>query len=309
MPLAAARHADAQWIPNLTVEQEPSLDWRFAAKDANEFALPFHVRNYVQPERTTCEVFVPSRYKPDKPSALVLYLSPGPRARAGAIWRSTLQRQGVLYASPHDSGNAVPTGQRIRAAISVLHHMRTHYSIDPDRTYIAGFSGGARIALLIAMAYPEYFGGAMPIGSGGRLRQESWLVERAEARLRVALIVGTSDGFWPEVKRCTTTELKESGVDARLWMPIMGHELPKSAVFLGALRWLEEDLPRRRQLAKEFPATRIADSPTPQEWSQRLMDEAALRTSSPKTLRSGVMLMKGIAARWPKTPAGRIAAE
>lgn len=300
--------ASAQWMPHVNVDRNTPLDWEFVARDAHEFAQPDLVRNYVEPDRTTCEIFVPSRYKPDRASALVLYLSPGPQSQAALLWRTVLQREGVLYASPHDSGNHVPTGHRIRAAVSVLHHMRTHYNIDPDRTYVAGFSGGARIAMMVGMAYPEYFGGVMPIGSGGSLSRETWLIDRAVSRLRVALVVGSNDHFRSEVELSTLTILKETGVEARIWIPRMSHTLPKASVFRGALRWLEDDLQRRQSLAKQFPTTRITDHPTPQERSQRLFDEATWRTENPDTLRSGVMLFKGIAARWSETPAGKEAA-
>ena len=44
--------------------------------------------------------------------------------------------------------------------------MQRLYNIDPDRVYIAGYSGGGRVASSLALLYPEVFrGGAFFFGS------------------------------------------------------------------------------------------------------------------------------------------------
>src|SRR6266699_649079 len=51
-----------------------------------------------------------------------------------------------------------PLGQRVRIVLDVLDQVRRDYRVDPDRTYLSGFSGGGRVACTIAFALPEYFG-------------------------------------------------------------------------------------------------------------------------------------------------------
>ena len=302
--------ACGQWIPNLDVQSPAPLEYKLAMKDAA--SSPIAVPRGFDPlplEKPACEIYVPSRYRAEKPAGLILYLSPGPRSQAARPWKSTFERQQLLYASPHGIGNRVPVEHRVQTAIAVLHHMRSKYNIDPDRVYLVGFSGGARLALMIAFAYPEYFGGVVAIGSGGLLPKEPWMFDRIRDRLRVGLIIGRTDGFRREVEFQTYNLLNESKIATKLFVPSTKHVLPKARTLTDALKWLEEGLDERRELAAKFPATRIADTPDPEEWSERLLAEAKQRLAEPETIRSGVAMLSAVSERWPETKAAADAKE
>ena len=62
-------------------------------------------------------------------------------------------------------------------------------------------------------------------------------------------------------------------------------------------------------MAAKFPATRIADTPDPEEWSERLLAEAKQRLAEPETIRSGVAMLSAVSERWPETKAAADAKE
>ena len=74
-------------------------------------------------------------------------------------------------------------------------------------------------------------------------------------------------------------------------------------------QWLESGTAFRRKLAKQYPASRTAGQAAPSrlEAAQALLDEAGNRMKNPRTLYSGLMLMKGIMARWPDLAPARTA--
>lgn len=299
--------ADAQWIPRVILEHDSKIDWHFAASHAEQWVSPVHMRNDTLDGKPYCEIDVPRRYDAKKPTPVLLYLSPSPEPQAFRSWKRILQRKRMIYVAPHHVGNNVAPENRIERAILALDHVRTKYNVDPDQTYVVGFSGGARIANYLAYSYPEYFGGMILIGSGGRLPSEDWLIDRIEARLSVALITGTQDGFQPEVEHSTYKTLNETGVRTRLWLPRTGHKLPAPRIMDEAIQWLDEGLDDRRALAAEYPATRLADSPTLQQCAQRFLDEATQRIAQQEQKCHGILMLEGIANRWPETNAGTVA--
>lgn len=75
------------------------------------------------------------------------------------------------------------------------------YSIDPDRVYIGGFSGGSRVALRTALAYPDLFHGAFlnagsdPIGSGEMQLPPDALFAKFQNSSRLVYVTGSDDDW------------------------------------------------------------------------------------------------------------------
>src|SRR5262249_25455661 len=148
----------------------------------------------------TYELFVPAA-KDKKPLPLILFVSPNNDASGWKSFESVCKQQGILFAGAHGAGNNCPGQKRVRIILDVLDDVRRNYPVDPDRTYVPGFSGGGRIACAIVFALPELFGGAMPICASGDLREETWLRHRVQDRLSVALLTGQTDFNRGEVER------------------------------------------------------------------------------------------------------------
>jgi hypothetical protein len=106
-------------------------------------------------------VYVPSP-RPARGYALLVFVPPWEDARLPSGWTAVLDRYGVIFVSAARSGNDQSVfDRRDPLALLAAHNAAQRYPVDPARVYIAGFSGGARVALRLALAYPDVFRGAM----------------------------------------------------------------------------------------------------------------------------------------------------
>jgi predicted esterase len=282
------------------------LDWTFALSNRSLADPPADWLGEYDSKKQQYDLFVPPGYNAKKSYPLILFVNAGKDAGGWDRFELVCRQQGVLFAAPHDAGNDTPEKKRTRIVLDVLDDVRRTYNTDPDRTYLAGVSGGARMADAIAFALPEHFGGVLSVVAGWDLRQEPWLRQRVIDRLSVALVTGETDFNRSEVERFRGPYLKEVGVRARVWMvPKMGHEMPRAGVLAEALRWLEDGLKQRQALAKRYPASRIAGDagPSREGWAKMLLEEGKGRLEAKETLYTGLMQLKGCLERWNGLPA------
>jgi predicted esterase len=281
------------------------IDWTFAVSTQSVAKPPADWLGDYDSLKQSYELFVPPNYDPKQSYPVVLFISPGNGPAGWSNWEAVCKKHGVLFASPYEAGNNVQGKKRIRIVLDVLDELRRTYNIDPDRTYISGFSGGGRIACGIAFGLPEYFGGVIPVCAAGNLREESWLRHRVIERLSVAFVTGESDFNRGECERFRGPLLKEVGVRTRVWVvPKMGHSIPGGGTMQEVFQWVEEGRKQRQELAKKYPASRIAGSAAPsrEEWAKLLFAEGKQRLQARETLYSGLMQLQGCMNRWVGLP-------
>jgi predicted esterase len=307
-PFAAGPLSD--YHASVNVSAPTRLDWVFPQANQSPAQPPADwLPADFDSTRQRYELFVPPALIPKnkkKAWPAVLFISAGGDPAGWRQFENVCRRQGILFASPHGAGNDCPMQQRVRIVLDVLDDLRRNYRIDPDRTYIAGFSGGGRVACAIAFALPELFGGVIPVCASGDLREETWLRHRVIDRLSVALLTGENDFNRGEVERFRGPFLTDVGVRAKVWVvPGMGHSIPADVELAEALTWLDAGAADRRKLAKQFPAAVIASDAAPDraDWSRALLDEARARIKQPKTHYSGLVQLQGISGRWSDLPA------
>ena len=255
---AAAKAAPPDgYQPKVTVAAATRLDWTFALSNQSLAEPPADWLKDYDSTKQQYELYVPPRRDPKKPLPVILFVSPSGEPMGWKAFEAVCKKQGFLFAGPRRRRQRLPA-QAARAHRAGRAGRRAPpLPTDPDRTYIAGFSGGGRIACAIAFALPECFGGVMPICASGDLRDEPWLRRRVIDRLSVALMTGDNDFNRGEVERLRGPFLKEVGVRARLWGQAgLGHGIPGEKQLSEAVKWLDEGVGRRRELAKEYPATR-----------------------------------------------------
>jgi predicted esterase len=281
------------------------LDWTFAVANQSVDPAPANWLGDYESSKQNYELFVPADYTPKKAYPVVLFIAPGNEPGGWKAWEPICKKEGVIFASPYAAGNDVPGKRRARLVLDVLDDVRRNYSTDPDRTYITGFSGGGRIACAIGFALPELFGGVLPCCAAGELRDEVYLRQRVIDRLSVGFLTGDGDFNRGECERFRGPMLAEVGVRTKVWVaPKTGHAVA-AGLLPEAFKWLEEGLPKRRELAKQFPASRIAGNAAPSrdDWAKLLLAEGKERLKEEKTVYSGLMLLKGCLERWPKAAA------
>ena len=155
-----------------------------------------------QPIELSAERFIV--YVPPTPPregyALLAFVPPWPQASLPRGWAAALDRQGVIFVSAARSGNEESVlARREPLALLGAHNIMQRYRVDPGRVYVGGFSGGARVAMRLALAYPDFFRGAIlnagsdPIGSADIPLPPSDLFERFQSSTRLVYLTGEHD--------------------------------------------------------------------------------------------------------------------
>ena len=290
--------------PNLRVAEPGRIDWVFAVANQSPPAPPADWLQGYESKAQTYALYVPTNQKPAS-WGLVLFISPGQRGTGLEQFRRACDEHHLIFASPHNAGNNVDTRERVRIVLDVLDDIRRRHAIDPDRTYVGGFSGGGRIACAIGFSLPEYFGGVIPICAAGDLREEPWLRHRVIDRLSVAHLTGENDFNRGEVERFRGPVLSAVGVRSKVWVvPKLGHGIPAAGPIEEGIRWLDAGLTARQKLARERPATRVSVDSTPARQLQAadLLAEGKARIKDKPTRYAGLMVLKGVLDRWPDLP-------
>lgn len=304
--LAPAAESSSGYQRQTAVAAPTRLDWTFALANQSLETPPAEWLKDYDSEQQRYELFLPEKLNRRKPAPLVLFISPGDDPVGWAEWEQVCKQSGAAFASPFGAGNACPTARRVRIVLDVLDDVRRRQAIDADRTYLAGFSGGARIACAVAFALPEYFGGVAAVCGSENLRGESWLRRRVADRLSVALATGEQDFNRAELERYRGPWMTDLGVRTKVWVvPKLGHAIPGATTSAQVFVWLDEAAAERRQQARQWPAMHLAAGapPTRAQTAEALLGEAQQRLKKPITLYSGLMQLQGVAARWPDLPA------
>jgi predicted esterase len=207
-----------------------------ASARAAEVAIPID-------ERISWEVFVPESYSPDNPPGLLVYISPAPSGKILYKWKPVLNDQNLIWIAANNSGNKVPVARRAIFAVTAVEAIKKNYSIDPERVYLSGFSGGGKTAGMVAPGATDLFKGAIYIGGG-----EFWKdyphdpVEQIQANHYV-FVTGTED-FNLDLTRKIYRQYKKAGVENSKLIVSgrMGHRLPEPPDFTRAIKFLDSRL-------------------------------------------------------------------
>jgi pimeloyl-ACP methyl ester carboxylesterase len=145
-------------------------------------------------------VYVPAQ-RPSQGYALLAFIPPWQDAHLPSGWATILEQRGMVFVSAAKSGNEERVlDRRIPLALLGAYNVMQRYSIDPERVYIGGFSGGSRVALRTALAYPDLFRGALlnsgsdPVGEGEELLPPDDLFAKFQ-NSRLVYVTGSEDNW------------------------------------------------------------------------------------------------------------------
>lgn len=165
-------------------------------------------------------LFVPADYSPARAWPVIFAFDPGARGRTPVErYQSAASQYGFIVAGSNNSRNGSPNvGTAIAAMTS---DVLSRFQIDPKRVYLAGMSGGARVALGAALGSPQRIAGVIASSAGYPDGQT-----RNTLPFPVFATAGTEDFNHLEMRR----------LDGALTSP---HHL---AIFEGGHTWLSADL-------------------------------------------------------------------
>ncbi len=212
--------------------------------------------------RESFVVYVPER-KPPQGYALLVFVSPWNAARLPPGWASVLDEKGVIFVSAAHSGNdANVQFRRMPLAVIAAEQLRHQYGIDPSRVLVSGFSGGSRVALHLALAYPDVFRGALlnsgsdPIGTPAIPLPPTNLFHRFQENSRLYYATGDLDTTARSMQAASQASLQNWCVfdvhAATLWHA--GHTTVDQRVLSLALDTLLDPAPPRHDNLSECRA-------------------------------------------------------
>lgn len=179
---------------------------------------------------------------------LLVFVSPFDGFALPQGWADVLAREGLVLLSARGSGNGQDMlERRVPLALNGYGYAVRHLPIDPERVYIAGFSGGGRTAQLVGVAWPDVFRGILtfagsdPFGETAVAPPPRELLRLLQTRTRIVQATGTAD----EVNIAIDSRTRRSMAALCLAnvvhvdQPRLGHGLPRAAGFAKALAALQ----------------------------------------------------------------------
>ncbi len=144
-------------------------------------------------------LYVP-RAPSDRGYRLLVFVPPWNGPELPSDWASVLEREHTIFVSATESGNGISIfGRREPLALIAAENVLHQFPVDHDRVYVAGFSGGSRVALRLALGYPDLFRGALldagsdPIGDAQAPLPPAELFRTFQQSTRLMYVTGNDD--------------------------------------------------------------------------------------------------------------------
>ena len=187
------------------------------------------------------QIYVPESYDPAEPAGLMVYISPMDTGRIPGAWKDVMAASNLIWIGANRSGNQVRVARRVSYAMVAPAVLARHYQVDSSRVYVSGFSGGGRVASMVAPEYPQVFKGAIFIcGVNSWGNREPALLETVQAN-RYVFLTGRKD-FNRRETRTAYRSYQRAGVEGVLLMDISGmdHRNPPAAKLTEAIAFLDD---------------------------------------------------------------------
>jgi dienelactone hydrolase len=175
-------------------------------------------------------LYVPSTYSHDRPWNLLIAFHPGARGRLMVEkYQAAAEQYGYIVAGSNTSRNG-PWAISMAAVRAVSADLGQRFSIDAQRIYLTGMSGGARVAMQVALGKTNNIAGVIASSAGYPDSQP-----RSNVPFAVFGTTGTEDFNYIEMRL----------LDRKLTSPHHlavfngGHTLPPDTVALEAIEWME----------------------------------------------------------------------
>jgi dienelactone hydrolase len=193
-------------------------------------------------------LYLPSSYAAERKWPAIVCFDPRAQGRRPVeLLRSAAESYGYVVAGSLDSKNG-PREPSQQAAKAVWADVRERFSIDPERVYAAGFSGGAEVAVLFPYFVETRIAGIISCGAGLPSRHEPQWVKPAS----YCGIIGNLDFRYWDMDRLEE-QFDKAEVTHRIIFFDGWHQWPSSDLLAEAVEWLELVAMKSGVKAKESP--------------------------------------------------------
>lgn len=206
-----------------------------AGKNLNETPLDLSQESFL--------IHVPS-HKPPGGYGLMVFVPPWEKAQLPQGWGPVLDQAGMIFVTAARSGNEEDiVSRREPLALIAAENLLAQYDIDRARIFVGGMSGGSRMALRLALAYPDLFRGAF-LNSGsdviGTLVEPlppAPLFRQFQTGSRLLYVTGDHDAANLETETRSRRSLRDRCVSdtGTIRMAFTGHEVAPASVLKHAL--------------------------------------------------------------------------
>lgn len=182
----------------------------------------------------TYALYLPSNYVSTRKWPILYALDPVARGRIPVErFKEAAEKFGWIIVGSNNSRNA-----SVQASLdswnAITRDTTARFALDDGRAYAAGFSGGARVAILFASQCNDCLAGVIAVGAGFPEGVEP------SAKMHFALfgVAGIEDFNFHEVKSLDE-KLTRAGITHQIETFEGRHEWPPSSVAFNALAWME----------------------------------------------------------------------
>jgi hypothetical protein len=173
-------------------------------------------------------------------AGILVYVSPSDSGELPEQWKSVLEEKRLTWIAADGYGNSRPTAERMLVAVMALKLARQLHATDEKRQYVAGVSGGGRVASRTITNFPQLFTGALFIVGADYFMPEDAGQRTLLASRRMVFVTGSRDFNHREMRE-VRNRYQQSGIAGILWIddPGFGHELASTAQLLRAVGFLD----------------------------------------------------------------------
>lgn len=213
-------------------------------------------------------LYVPSHYDPSRRWPVVFGLEPGARGRIPVErFQEGAEKFGYIIAGSNDSRNG-PWAPTLEAFKAMFIDVNSRFSLDIQRVYLAGHSGGARASLGLAMAG----GGAGVFACGAAFGE----IKPPTGEPFVVFGAAGHDDFNYTELRKMDADLDAVKMRHRVMFFPGGHQWAPKEIHTAALEWFEMEAmrigarPKDEALIRAALAGRLARIPTLSDFEAQL---------------------------------------
>jgi len=193
----------------------------------------------------TYALYVPSGYSSARRWGVLLGFDPAARGRVMVEkYHAAAEQYGIIVAASNNSRNG-PVAISNAAAQAMIRDVTLRFSIDPQQLYLTGLSGGARVAMGIALG-GNNIAGVIASSAGFPDSQP-----RGRVDFPIFGTAGTEDFNYLELRM----------LDRKLSSPHFlavfhgGHDLPPDDVAVEAVEWMEVQAMRAKRRSRDDALT------------------------------------------------------
>jgi hypothetical protein len=216
---------------------------------------------------------VPETYDPESLEwGVLVWCNAGRNAALPKDWEMPLAKKKLIAIAAYNVGNDRGVAIRVGLSLDAAFNLRQRYpSLNEHRVYVSGISGGAKVASMAAMAFPEIFDGAICCAGVNWYKDtpvpdqpnKAWpatfrrpplpMFNDAKENVGFVLVTGVKDpNYLPMKTMYEHGFLPEEFKHVTLFdVPDLGHQTPPGEWFEKAVDFLDA-IPKKRE--KKLPS-------------------------------------------------------